>query len=117
MSGERTIRLSRRYEAHGRTFDSLTFREPKMADFETIGEIAERQPSPTGGEMILYHDDRIWLYCSRLLKRGDELPSASDLAELALVDAIAVKEAISGFFTQARAKSSEASSSENPPTS
>jgi len=105
MSGEKTVRLSRRYEAHGRTFDSLVFREPKMADFEEIGEIAERQPAPMGGEMILYHDDRVWKYRDRLLKRGDDLPSSADLGDLDLADGIAVKETITGFFSQARAKS------------
>lgn len=102
MSGEKTVRLSRGYEAHGRTFDSLTFRAPKMVDFEDIGEIAERQPSPMGGEMILYHDDRVWKYRDRLLKRGEGLPSPTDLADLDLVDAVAVKDAIAGFFSQAR---------------
>ncbi|MCO6410099.1 hypothetical protein [Hoeflea alexandrii] len=106
MSGEKTVRLSRRYEAHGRAFDSLTFREPKMADFEAIGEIAEYQPAPEGGMLIINHDDRVWRYRDRLLKRGDDLPSAADLGDLDLADAIAVKEAISGFFTQARAKPS-----------
>jgi hypothetical protein len=102
MSGEKTIRLSRRYEAHGRAFDSLTFREPKMADFEAIGEIAERQPFAAGGEMVLYHDDRVWKYRDRLLKRGDDLPSAADLGDLDLADAIAVKDTVASFFTRAR---------------
>ncbi|KGF71155.1 hypothetical protein LL06_00730 [Hoeflea sp. BAL378] len=104
MAGEKTVRLSQGYEAHGRSFSSLTFREPKMVDFEEIGEIAEYQPAPNGGTMLLHHDDRIWKYRDRLLKRGDGLPDAGDLGELTLADAIAVKEAISDFFTQARAK-------------
>lgn len=112
MSGEKTVRLSRRYEAHGRTFDSLSFREPKMVDFEAIGEIAERQPFAAGGEMVLYHDDRVWKYRDRLLKRGDDLPSVADLADLDLVDAMAVKDLVTGFFTPARGKSGD-----EPPTS
>lgn len=112
MLGEKTVRLSRRYESHGRDFDSLTFRAPKMADFEEIGEISEYQPAPGGGVMLIQHDDRIWAYRDRLLKRGEALPSSADLAELDLADAIAVKDAITGFFTQARAKPPE-----SPPTS
>jgi hypothetical protein len=112
MAVEKTVRLSRGYEAHGRTFDRLVFREPKMADFEDIGEIAERQPSPMGGEMIIYHDDRVWKYRDRLLKRGDDLPSAADLGDLDLVDGIAIKDAITGFFSRARGKSGA-----EPPTS
>lgn len=112
MAGEKTVRLSRRYEAHGRTFDHLVFREPKMADFEDIGEIAEFQPAPDGGMMIINHDDRVWKYRDRLLKRGEDLPSAADLGDLDLADAIAVKEAINGFFTQARGRSGS-----EPPTS
>lgn len=104
MSGEKTVTLSQGYEAHGRTFRSLTFREPKMVDYEAIGEIAEYQPAPNGGMMIIHHDDRVWQYRDRLLKRGEGLPGAEDLGELTLADAIAVKEAISGFFTEARAK-------------
>ncbi len=104
MAGEKTVPLSRGYEAHGRTFKSLTFRMPKGADFEEVGEIAERQPSPMGGYMIIYHDDRVWKYRDRLLKRGDDLPSSGDLADLDLVDSIKVKDFISDFFSQAREK-------------
>ncbi len=106
MAGEKTVRLSQRYEAHGRTFDSLTFREPKMSDYEAIGEIAEYQPAPGGGAMVINHDDRVWLYRDRLLKRGDGLPDIPDIGQLTLADAIAVKEAITGFFTQVRGKPS-----------
>lgn len=112
MPSEKTIKLSRRYEAHGRTFDSLTFREPKMADFEAIGEIWESQPTKEGGVVILEHTDRIWRYRDRLIKRGESLPDAGDLGELVLKDAVAVKDTITGFFSGMRAASSAA-----PPTS
>lgn len=104
MAGDVTVRLSQGYEAHGRTFTTLTLRPPKMADFEAVGEIYEYQPAPGGTAMIVYHDDRVWAYRDRLLVKGPDLPSAGDLADLTLVDAIAIKEAITGFFTRARPK-------------
>lgn len=107
MAGEKTVPLSQGYEAHGRTFHDLIFREPKMADYEVIGEVAEYQPAPGGGVMLIHHDDRIWAYRDRLLKRGDGLPGPGDLGELSLADAIAVKEAITGFFTRAQVKKSD----------
>jgi len=106
MAGDKNVPLSQRYEAHGRTFDRLTFREPKMADYEAIGEVAEYQPAPGGGMMIINHDDRVWQYRDRLLKRGEDLPDAGDIGQLTLADSIAVKEAITDFFTQARVKPS-----------
>ena len=115
MSGEKTVRLSRRYEAHGRTFDHLIFRAPKMADFEEIGEIAEVQPAPNGGAMVIHHDDRVWKYRDRLLRIGEGMPSPVDLADLDLADAFAIKDAITGFFTRGPAKASgEKSSGEQP---
>lgn len=116
MAGEKTVRLSRCYEAHGRTFDAITLRAPVMADFEAIGEIAETQPAPGGGSMIISHDDRIWKYRDRLMKTGADLPSSTDIDQLDLVDAMAVKEAVTDFFAQARGKSSRNAPSEGQQT-
>jgi hypothetical protein len=51
------------------------------------------------------------------MKSGADLPSSTDIDQLDLGDAIAVKEAITDFFIQARGKPSRSAPSELPPTS
>lgn len=102
--GDITVKLSRKYEAHGHTFDNVRLREPTGADLDEIGELAERQQSADGHNLIIYHDDRLIAYRKRLLIKGDGLPMDADLAQLSLTDAIAVRDAVSGFFSKARSK-------------
>lgn len=97
-----TIPLSRTYSAHDRTFDAVTLRAPLGKDHDAIGDISEVQ-FHSGRPVILHHEDRIVAYRARLLKTGEGLPTDADLSELALVDALAIKDAVRGFFTDARA--------------
>lgn len=96
----KTIKLSRRYEAHGKIFDAVTLRDPKYRDFIDIGDPIEQQPLPTGsGSMIVKHFDRIDAYAGRLLQ--DPL-SMADIMDLDLVDALAMEDAVLDFFAEAR---------------
>ena len=96
----KTIKLSRRYEAHGKVFDAVGLRDPKYRDFIDIGDPIEQQPLPTGsGSMIVKHFDRIDAYVGRLLQ---EPMSTADIVDLDLADALAMEEAVLDFFVEAR---------------
>lgn len=96
----KTVKLSRRYEAHGKIFDAATLRDPKYRDFIDIGDPVEQQPLPSGdGAMVVKHFDRIDAYVGRLLM---EPLSTADIVDLDLVDALAMEGAILDFFVEAR---------------
>ena len=95
----KTISLSRRYEAHGTVFDAIEMRSPKLRDYFAIGDPVEAQPSGVeGGTIVVEHRDRIEAYRDRLVVK----PSLAEILDLDLEDAMRVKEAITGFFTEAR---------------
>lgn len=96
----KTIKLSRRYEAHGKVFDAVTLRDPKLRDYFEVGEPTEVQPTgQAGGVVLIEYFDKIDAYLSRLLQ---EPLSSADLIDLDLSDAILLKDAITGFFTEAK---------------
>lgn len=100
--GGKTITLSRRYEAFGKGFDSVTLREPTFADLFAVGEVQEWQPVLGGeGQMLVTHDDRIEAYIGRLAQLD-----AGALSQVALTDAIKMKRAVIDFFAEARASMS-----------
>jgi hypothetical protein len=105
----KTIPLSRRYEAHGTAFNTVELRAPKLRDLFSIGEPVEFQP--TSGGIVIEHLDRIEAYRDRLLVT----PTAADIADLDLVDAMALKDAITGFFTDARKARRQPTSSSGAP--
>jgi hypothetical protein len=96
------VTLSRTYEAHGRTFCEVRFREPTGADLDAIGDVIEWQRTSDGAPLIIYHDDRVIAWRDRLLVNGADMPSPADLSQISLRDALAVRDAINGFFTAAR---------------
>jgi Phage tail tube protein len=53
LMGDKVVNLTRRYEAHGKTFDSVTLRAPKLRDYLVVGEPVEVQPSGDGGRMVI----------------------------------------------------------------
>lgn len=103
MAGK-TLALSRRYEAFGKSFDRIDLREPTFEDLFTVGEVQEWQPVSGGGSMLLTHDDRIRAYAERL----SGADAAAILPQLTLADALKVKRAVIDFFAEAR-------KSEEPP--
>ncbi len=46
MSAEKSIPLSRKYEAHGQVFDSVVLRAPKLRDHIAIGDPIEAHRGP-----------------------------------------------------------------------
>lgn len=98
---ETVVPLSRKYEAHGQTFDSVTLRAPKLRDHIAIGDPVEIHSGPDGqGRFVVEHLDRIGAYLDRLPVAGK--PGRECLDDLDLVDSIAVKEAVTDFFMEAR---------------
>ncbi len=94
---DKVIKLSRAYEVHGKSFDSVTLREPRYAEYIKTGDVMERQQVGDGAAIITYHD-RIESYADKLLMS----PEPGGLAELNLLDAMRVEQAIVDFFTEAR---------------
>lgn len=95
------IKLSRRYDAHGKVFDEVALRAPKLRDHFAVGDPVEVHPGPDGsGRFILEHNDRFDAYLDRLCVEGR--PGRECVLDLDLVDSIKVRQAISGFFTAAR---------------
>lgn len=97
---EKVIKLSRVYTPHDTKVDVIALRAPKWADFIAIGDPVEQQPLPGGdGAMIVKHLDRIDAYAKRLVQPPVD---GGFIDGLDLTDALAVEEAIHGFFVAAR---------------
>lgn len=97
---ETIIKLSRRYEAHGTVFDEIALRAPKLRDHFAIGDPVEVHRGPDGtGRYVIEHNDRFDAYLDRLAVDGR--PGKECLLDLDLVDSIKVRQAITGFFTEA----------------
>jgi len=97
----RTVKLNRKYEAHGKVFDAVSLRPPTLSDFFSIGEPVELHPGPDGsGRYVIEHNERISAYLDRLAVPGE--PGLECIGQVELRDAMAIKEAITGFFLEAR---------------
>ena len=95
------VKLSRTYEAHGTAFSSVSLRAPTLVDLFAIGEPIEVHPGPDGsGSYVLQHRDRLRAYLDQLAV--PDKPGLHAIQGLDLVDAMAIEEAILGFFTAAR---------------
>lgn len=96
MAGK-TVKLSQSYTAHGKSFDTVVLREPKMKDLLALGEPWEAVSSADGNRVPVEHLDRVEAYINRLAVE----PTADHLTELGLADALAVKAALGDFFIEA----------------
>lgn len=111
---ETVVPLSRKYEAHGQTFNSVTLRAPKLRDHIAIGDPVEVHSGPDGqGRFVIEHLDRIEAYLDRLPVAGK--PGRECLDDLDLVDSIAVKDAVTGFFTEAHKRRARLTNSSSGP--
>ncbi len=120
MSAEKSIPLSRKYEAHGQVFDSVVLRAPKLRDHIAIGDPIEAHRGPDGnGRFVVEYLDRIEAYLDRLAVPGK--PGRECLDDLDLTDSIRLKEAVIDFFTEARERLAKPTNSSpvaaNPSTS
>lgn len=89
------------YRDKGFAGDSVTLREPLWADYFAIGPIAEYQKDASGVDILLVYEDRIERYAERLADANAQ-PA---LSFLSLADTLAVRSAITGFFSSARRSS------------
>jgi hypothetical protein len=97
----KSIPLTRKYEAHGKVFDAVSLRAPTLREYLTIGEPMEAHAGPDGdGRFIIEQHDRIAAYLDKLAVPGE--PGLENLDVLDLADSMSVKEAIIGFFSEAR---------------
>jgi hypothetical protein len=113
---ETVVKLSRRYEAHGETFDSVTLREPKLRDHFAIGDPVEMHRDPNGGDarFVVEHLDRVQAYLDRLVVKP---APAAVLGDLDLVDSLAVREAVRDFFLDAHTRRLAPTNSSGAPAS
>lgn len=90
---EKVVKLSGRYEAHGKTFDTVTVREPRYNDLMELGEVYEAQFAG-GQRVVIENTATIAAYAKRCIVH----PGHECLGELGVSDARAVREAVIGFF-------------------
>lgn len=118
MMAEKIVKLSRKYEAFGKVFDSVTLREPKLRDHFQLGDPVEIHSGPDGqGRFVIEHLDRVQGYLDRLAV--PEKPGRECIDDLDLADSIALKQAVNDFFTEAhkrRARQTSSSSGQDSPS-
>ncbi|RWB96494.1 hypothetical protein [Mesorhizobium sp.] len=90
---EKIVPLSKRYEAHGEPFDSVTLREPRFEDLLALGEPYEVQRA-AGNNVIIENVDTVAAYVRRCVTA----PGIEKLGALTLADARLVRDAVIGFF-------------------
>lgn len=93
-----TVKLSRKYEAHGKIFDEVVFREPTYAEFfiEGLGRPQEWQSDGNGKFLLLTFPDVIDRYVNQLAVE----PTADCLTGLSALDCMRVEKVICGFFLE-----------------
>lgn len=92
---EKTVPLSRQYEAHNEIFSEVVVREPRFADLLALGEPYEMQRSPAGGQIVIENTEVVADYVRRCVVK----PGFDKLAALGIVDSRRVREAVLDFFT------------------
>ncbi|RWK61788.1 MAG: hypothetical protein EOR85_13035 [Mesorhizobium sp.] len=90
---EKIVPLSKRYEAHGEPFDSVTLREPRFEDLLALGEPYEVQRA-AGNNVVIENVDTVAAYVRRCVTA----PGIEKLGVLNLADARLVRDAVIGFF-------------------
>lgn len=110
---EKTVTLSRRYEAHGIVFETVKVREPRFNDLLQLGEPYEMQRA-AGNNVVIENVDTVAAYVRRCVVE----PGVDALGELGIQDARAVRGAVLDFFSSGEpATASQSSKSEAAPTS
>ncbi|MER8506707.1 hypothetical protein NKH91_17755 [Mesorhizobium sp. M0894] len=90
---ETVVPLSKRYEAHGEAFESVTLREPRFEDLLALGEPYEIQRAG-GNNVVIENVDTVADYVRRCVVA----PGIEKLVVLELADARLVRDAVIGFF-------------------
>ncbi len=101
------VKLTRRFEAHGKVFESVTVREPRWEDVMALGEPFDVQKSISGNVLVQPQLEVIAGYIRRCVVS----PGFENLGELGVTDTRAVRDAVLDFFLPG---GEPASSSPNP---
>ena len=99
MANEKRVPLSEPIDAHGKQITEAVVREPTYADLMQFGEPSVVARNPDGTIYAVENDAAIRQYLDRCVVE----PDPSLLRAVPLRDAIAIKAALIGFFTDARA--------------
>lgn len=91
---EKVVPLSRRYEAHGKVFDSVTLREPRFEDLLALGEPFDAQRTRGGATVVVENIEVVAGYVRRCVVA----PGVECLGDLGVKDARAVRGAVIDFF-------------------
>jgi hypothetical protein len=96
---QNTIPLTRSYEAHGKTFDSVTIREPTYAitHIRGLGRPYDFQPSKEGMIAVTY-PTVVDEYLQQLVVE----PGYECLSALSAIDALRLERAVCDFFTETK---------------
>ncbi|WP_327211994.1 hypothetical protein U8Q06_20905 [Rhizobium beringeri] len=96
---QKTVELTRSYEAHGKTFNVVTLREPTYATthVEGIGRPYEYQPTK-GGVIAVTYPTVVDEYLQRLVVE----PGYECIGQISAVDALRLERAVCDFFTEVR---------------
>ncbi|QRG05925.1 phage tail assembly protein [Xanthobacter dioxanivorans] len=97
-----TITLDEPVLGHGGEIRTLTVREPKGHEFFEFGEPFSHARNPDGTIYSIEIDGVLKKYVAACVENAGE----PELMRLCLADAMAVKDAVLGFFTGARLKNS-----------
>lgn len=92
--------LGRRIEAHGKVFDKVILREPRWADFWSLGAPTEYRRDPDGGIMTITMDNIVLAYVERCLVS----PGIDVLEQLNIGETLLVRDAVLGFFSRPAGK-------------
>ncbi|QRM55148.1 hypothetical protein [Sinorhizobium sp. BG8] len=97
-----TVKLSRSYQGHDGTFDSVTLREPTYKEIfiDGLGEPQQWQPAPDGSNVLITLPDVVDDYVRKLAVT----PTADNLSTLGVRDALAVGRAVLSFFQELPAR-------------
>lgn len=96
--GDVIVKLSRRYQAHGDPFDSVTLREPTYKDIfmDGLGEPQQWQRGPNNIPVLITLPDVVDGYVQKLAIN----PTADELTMLGTRDALALQKAVLDFFRE-----------------
>ncbi len=99
MAKQKTVELLEPVPFDGRMIDSLTLREPKAREYGLLGEPAVHTRSADGSWIIVDNTEAIMGY----VRAGVPINLSGVIDHVGLADTLRLKDAVLGFFADARA--------------
>lgn len=106
MRKQVVIELEEPVTIHDGALTSITLREPNASAVFEIGEPQIASYDSGGGLIVLDRVEALQSYFELLLVDVKPVDAAAIYGQMSLADGLAVKEAIIGFFAEARRKNS-----------